>query len=444
MKVLVVDSDGLYLAFCWRCVQAGHEVKWFVRETGQHSNDAGKGFKGITRVKNWVGEVGWADLIVPTGNNLYLERLQFFKSKGAPVFGPSVASADLEIKRGLGMDFLKQHGIDVPPYKTFKTLKDAEKHVWKTGERFVFKTLGDNEDKSLSYVAKSPASLIEQLRFWQKMGMNPKGEVMLQEFVDGVEFAVSSYIGKEGFVGLPNENFEHKKMMSGNYGPNTGEQGTVMKYTDDSKLFNETLKKLEKPLVEMEHLGDVDINFIVPEDGKPRALEFTCRFGFPAKLIMLVTEKSDPAQWMKDAIEGKDTLKVSQDVAVGVLLTLPPFPNKNVKMDEVNGIPIYGVTKKNAKYIQPVDVQIQTHIDEDGGILVNKNMWATSNCITAVVTGTGRTVKQAAERAYATTKEVSISNMIVRDDIGEKLKESLPKLQKHGYATSFEYEGGKK
>ncbi len=104
MKVLVIDADGLYLAFCWRCALAGHEVRWFVKET--RPNDAGKGFKGITRSTNWVGDVPWADLIVPTGNQIYMERLQFFRDKGFPVFGPSVASAELEIKRGLGMEFM--------------------------------------------------------------------------------------------------------------------------------------------------------------------------------------------------------------------------------------------------------------------------------------------------------------------------------------------------
>jgi len=56
------------------------------------------------------------------------------------------------------------------------------------------------------------------------------------------------------------------------------------------------------------------------------------------------------------------------------------------------------------------------------------------------VTGLGKTVKKACERAYGTLDEVHIPNMMYRDDIGEKLKKTLPELHKHGYATGFQYE----
>jgi hypothetical protein len=36
-------------------------------------------------------------------------------------------------------------------------------------------------------------------------------------------------------------------------------------------------------------------------------------------------------------------------------------------------------------------------------------------------------------------KELSVSGKMIRDDIGEGLKEQLPKLHKYGLATHFEY-----
>jgi len=440
MKILIVDADAIHLSFAWRCAQAGHEVKWFPRTSGKNPVLAGNGFKGITKVDNWVSHAAWADLIVPTGNNLYLERLDFFRKKGMKVYGPSIASADLEIKRGLGMEVLQKHGIEVPPYKVFKTLKDAEKHVWKTEGRFVFKTLGDNEDKSLSYCSKHAADMIAKIRKWREDGLNPKGEVMLQEFIEGEEFAVSRWMGKNGWVGLPNENWEEKKFMSGNYGPTTGEMGTVMGYVKQSKLFDDTLAKLEHPLLELGHLGDVDINFIIPEDGKPRALEFTCRFGYPAMSIMMMAHKGDPAQWMLDAFEGKDTLECSEEVTVGVVAAIPPFPNKNMELEKVAGKPIYGVTPRVRKYFQPTDVQILTLPDMQGETVVERPIWATAGCLIGIMTGTGKTISQARERAFKTLDEIHIPEMEVRDDVGERVQESLKKLQKMGFATGFKWE----
>jgi phosphoribosylamine-glycine ligase len=57
-----------------------------------------------------------------------------------------------------------------------------------------------------------------------------------------------------------------------------------------------------------------------------------------------------------------------------------------------------------------------------------------------VVTGTGKSVRQACTRVYDTVGELQVADLIYRDDIGEKLEEEIPKLQMHGIATEFHYE----
>jgi phosphoribosylamine-glycine ligase len=78
--------------------------------------------------------------------------------------------------------------------------------------------------------------------------------------------------------------------------------------------------------------------------------------------------------------------------------------------------------------------------DMDGEQLVEREMWATAGDYLCVVTGTGRSIKQAAERAYKVVDDLHIADMIYRDDIGEKIADELPKLQEFGYATEFNYE----
>lgn len=436
MKILCIDTDGVGLAFCLRCVQAGHEVRWFIKERPCNNQDTGKGF-GIDKINNWVPSMKWADLVFCTSNDDYISRLDTFKDKSINIYAPSQDSVDLEIKRGEGMEFLELHGIEVPAYKTFKSLADAEKYVWKNERRFVFKTLGDNADKSLSYCSKSPADMIARLQRWQKMNLNVKGDVMLQEFIPGIEMGVSCWMSTKGFIGKPNENFEHKKLMPGDCGPNTGEMGTLAKYVEKSKLFDEVLKPLEKSLLKLGHLGDVDINCIIDDKGQPWPLEFTNRPGWPIFNIMMVAHKGDPAQWMQDACNGKDTLEVSNDVTLGVVIAQPDFPYCKAPVKESAGIPIYGITKKNQKYIQPQSVMMDKLPDMEGEKIVEKDMWATSGPYVAVVTGTGKTIKQASKRVYGTIDELSMSNMIYRDDIGECCK--IDDLKKMGYAMEFDY-----
>jgi len=440
MKVLVLEHEdcGCGLDFVLRCVAAGHKVRYFIQQ--EHNQAIGSGFKGVELVKNWVTSAKWADLIFCTGNDKYIERLEFFKKQGVPVFAPSVQSARLEIDRQFGMQFLEDNGIDCPEFNTFKSLAEAEAFQRKSSERYVFKTLGSEEDKSLSYVGKTPADMVARLQRWQRLGMTLKGPCMLQQFIPGMEFAVSSWMGSSGFVGLPNENFEHKKLLSGNAGPNCGEAGTVMKYANESKLFDEVLRPIEDALLELGHLGDVDVNCIIDEDGKAWPLEFTCRPGWPAFNIMLATHKGDPVEWMVDAINGDDTTDFSTAIACGVVIAQPDYPHSNMTKAETMDIPVYGVTPKNRKFIAPQAIKMAKMPDMEGDEIVEREIWATCGDYLAVVTGTGRSVKQATERAYTVIKDIHVPDLMWRDDIGEKLKKEIPELQKFGFATEFTYE----
>jgi phosphoribosylamine--glycine ligase len=439
MRLLIVDQDGCGLSFAWRCSLAGHKVRLFLRKDPKLDPTQGDGFP-VTKVDNWLNHVKWAELIFTTNNGKYVPQLDSLKRQGYPYFGPSVASQNLEIKRGEGMDFLRKNGVDVPRFETFKNLKEAESFVWKNEKRWVFKTLGDNEDKSLSYCSKSPADMISRLQRWQKMGMNPKGEVMLQEFIPGIELGVSRWMGKDGWVSDPCLNWEHKKLMSGNYGPNTGEMGTVMVYQKKDKLDDDILNPLEKELLKLGHLGDIDLNCIIDEKGKAWPLEFTNRCGWPAFNLMMEQHKGDPCNWMRDAILGKRSLEVSYEVGVCVVLAQPDFPYSDRTIEEKQGIPIYGVTKSNQRHIQPQGVRIENMPDMEGEKVIERPIWTTAGEYVAVVTSLGPTVNVSRNRAYKTVKEVQIPDMIVRDDIGKGLEESLPKLQKMGYCKEIRWQ----
>lgn len=442
-KILIIDIDGDGLSFAWRCIQAGHEVRWFVKPNKAVDPSIGRGFKGIIRVENWVASVNWADLIVPTGNADYMERMEFFKKRGAPVFGPSMKSANLEVSREDGMKIMEKAGFTIAPYKTFTDMHEAEDHVRKTKERFVFKTMGDNEDKSLTYCSKNAADMIGWMKRKREAGIEPAGKVMLQEFVEGIEMGVSRWMGKTGWVGQPNESFEYKKHMSGNRGPNTGEMGTVASFVPEkeSKLFLDTLGKLEQDLLRLGHLGDTAIGFMIPEDGVPRPTEFTMRWGWPIFNMMLGATEGDPAQWMIDAATtGKDTTTFKEDIGCILLATHGEFPRTETLKKEHVGVPVYGITKGAKRHLHPHDVRIDIMPDMEGGEIVERPTWNTAGDHVVDITGySDKSVRQALDRAYKTADQLHLSDMQMRNDVGEDLEEKLPKLHKMGFATHFNY-----
>jgi len=432
MNVLILDQDRVGLDFAMRCEEHGHNVKLFLNPTS-YNNKTGYGL--VERVSDWTKWMQWANIIVPTSNAKYLDRLEDFRKYGYPIFGPSKASAALEVNRQAGMELFKKAGIDIPPYKMFRSFDEAEAHCWKHDQRYVFKTMGDDEDKSMSYVASDSADMISTLRRWKKKGKVLKGPCMLQDFIPGVEMGVSAWMGSQGFLKPRGENAEHKKLMAGNYGPNTGEEGTVMWYTEDSKMARDVLDPLEKALLALGHRGDVDVNCIIDEKGKAWPLEFTCRLGWPA-FFLQCAQHAEPVQWMKDALDGKDTLQTSQEMFSCVVVSIPPYPAKITPRNDVEGIPIRGINEKNWKNLHLCCVQAGKDVELVNDKPVEKEMFLTTDTYVMVVNGCGSTIKSATRKMYSVVDEIKINNMQVRNDIGESFAKGLPDLQSLGFATA--------
>lgn len=439
MNVLIVDTDGTGLDLCCRAAEAGHKVRWYMSPGDDKTPIRdGDGFPGIERVSSWKPSMTWAKqgVIVNLFNNKEMTAaLEKWRDFGMPVFGPSVKSAELERNRGAGMKFMEDHGIEVPTNHTFKTLDEALAFAWKADQSYVFKTLGDEEDKSLSYVASDPADLVGWLEMKKSSGLKLKGACMLQEKIDKIcDVGVSGWMGKKGFLpGKFTVNFEFKKLMPGNFGQNTGEMGTVLKYVEGGRLIDEMLKPLEESLVKMGHIGDFDMECGIDSKGRAWPYEFTARFGWPSTQIAMACHTCDPVEWMRDAaVTGKDSLEVDDRVAIGVLMARPPFPQKNEDPQSSVGYPIDGI-EDVWDHISPWQMMLDKGpVMKDGKVMTGP-VYKTTGDYVCVVTAQGDDVHDAIPAVYAAVDKVKFSDRIVRNDIGARLEKELPELQALGY-----------
>jgi phosphoribosylamine--glycine ligase len=188
------------------------------------------------------------------------------------------------------------------------------------------------------------------------------------------------------------------------------------------------LKPLEEQLEEIEYVGNVNVNCMVDSSGKSWPLELTMRPGWPDFDILQSLIQGDPCEWMVDLLEGKDTLRMSTKVAVGVVLTHGDYPIGDVLDKDAVGFPIFGIDKKNSKNVAPCLCRKTSEGLETAGTYV------------MVVTGLDETVLAARNRAYEVCREIKWpGDLMYRDDIGERLEEDLPVLQKHGFAEGWEY-----
>lgn len=440
MRIFIVDDDRCGLDFALRSIAAGHDVRLF-RPPGLLIKD-GEGFPGLKITSDLKESLKWAKdgLIRTTANSRYLDELDRWKEFGYPVFSPTKASARLEIDRAHGMEVMKQHGMNIPVHHEFASLKEARAFAWSADQPYVFKTLGSEEDKSLTFVPKDPAQLVGWLDKKIAAGMKLKGPCMLQEKIDMIaEVGIAGFMGSHGFLEDKWEiSFEYKKLMNDDYGPATGEQGTVIQLVKESKLAD-ILKSFEAHLRALGHTGDVAINGGVDTKGEYWPFEFTVRSGWPDEFIRFSLHDGDPAQWMKDALDGKDTLKASYDCAVGVVVAQKPYPYSDGTPDQVVGNPIYGVDEV-AEHIHFAQVMMGSGPCWNGKKTVIERLPMTTGAYVLVCTGNGKTVCKAHEAAYKVIDSISLADMLVRTDVGDKLKDQLPKLHKVGIATEIEYE----
>lgn len=438
MKILIIDQDLVGLPFALACQEAKHDVRlWQPLDKGRESC-IGDGL--VEKVKSWETSMKWADLIVMTDNSKYGAQIEPYFKKGFPIFGCNQKAALLELDREVGLKVLETSGIETLPFETFESYSKAIDYVKKTGATYVCKPWGGNPDKSLSYVSKGPADMVYKLQRWDKTN-KLKGKFLLQEKIDGTEMAVGGWLGPHGWCAALNENWEEKRLMNEGLGVNTGEMGTVMRYTKKSKLFDDVLEPCTDYLISLGYVGYIDMNCIVDEAGKPWPLEFTMRFGWPHFNLCMSLHKGDPADWMAGLLEGKDLLRTSDDVCVGVVMAHGDFPYGNFTQEDVSGYPITGIKAKTLDCLRLSGAQwCEAPVDGKGGV-VERDTYCTAGDYVAVATGCGPTVCQAREEAYDLAWSIDWpSNRMFRTDIGRRLEEGLPKLQKHGYAAGMKYE----
>lgn len=438
MKVLIIDTCKCALDVAYRAQEAGHDVRYWLPDTkGGNRRPAGDGI--VPRVADWKPSMKWADLILTSDNCNYADALQPYFNAGFPVFGCNKQAGELELDRDKGMAALEACGIEIMPAKKFTSYADAIAYVKKTGKAYACKPIGE-APKEYSYVGKSAADLVYKLQQWKKDPPINNGFV-LQDLIKGTEMAVGGWFGSSGWSQWLCENWEFKKLFPGDYGVSTGEQGTVVRYVKKSQLFDDVLKPCTDLLFAMNYVGYVDIAVIIDDKGIPWPLEWTCRFGWPLQVIQAQLHKGDPVVWMADLLEGRDTLKVSEDVATGVVVTHGDFPYLNDPPETHAGAPIYGLDKSVLKNFHLMDVCMRKAATMKSGEVVDEMMMCTAGNYIGVAVGTGDTVAASAEAAYEIADKISVpSNLMLRNDIGKRLQKQLPKIQEFGYAKGLSYD----
>lgn len=448
MRVLFIDSWSHCIDLAMRCQRAGHDVVYYMkpRKDGRPIL-AGDGLldRKITDfaslAKKWLD---WADLILLADNTAYADFLSPYFEQDYPILGPNREACKLELHREAGQESFRKSGLNVIEARIFHDYDAAAAYVEKRGVACVSKPNGD-ADKALTYVAPDAASMLYMLERWKRDSKirhdAKKYGFIIQERIEGIEMGVAGWFGPGGWSQWFEENFEYKKLMDGDRGVQTGESGTLVRYVKKSKLAAKVLLPCTKMLERIGYVGNASINCMIEPNAEPRPMEWTLRFGWPAFHNHLSLTEGDPVQWMKDLLDGLDTLRAKKDglLSVSVVYSIPPYPYTGTALGkETSGIPVYHAGDR--EHIHPVEMMKLADCPvQVGSQVLRLPNYATAGEYVLVATGTGETISGARLSAYSALRKVRMPNdPQYRGDIGRgRLIKQLPNLQKMGYAEGI-------
>lgn len=416
-KFLFVSRWGEILDLAYTILNEGHDVKFFIEDKA--SREIGFGF--VKKVNNWQKYIDWADLIVfdYTGYGAICDEL---RALGKLVFGGSNYTDLLELDRNFGQKELKKHGIKTLPFKEFSNFHDAINYVHQNPDTYVIKPCGEIQDlKQLLFVGNDDEGLdvIRILKAYEKSWGNTFGDFQLQRKVRGVEVSVSAYFNGKQFIKPLNVTFEHKKLFPNELGVSTGEMGSSMFWTNDSPIFDATLKKFETTLAKQNFVGHIDINCIVNGNGI-YPLEFTSRFGYPQVYIQSDGINEPLGNLIFKITNGENySINTKKGFQIGTYIVVPPFPFTDRKSFELFSKDSVIIFKKEMKEgVHPIHLKC-----------INNEWLVTGDTgIALLITGTGITMKDAQRMMQNRISNIIVNNSYYRTDIGNRWVEDSDKL----------------
>ncbi len=398
----------------------GHDVR--VHADDAESADVMEGLVPRAPTPDWRGQLEW----VGKDGLVLFEGIGFgaaqdeLRREGYRVIGGSALGDRLETDRAFGQRALADACPDGPlrsaAMHAFTTFDGALSFVRAHPRRYVLKFNGEGFASTRNYVGVLPdgrdmeATLEVQRDRWT---LPEAPDFVLMDYVEGVEVGVGALFDGERFLEPVNIDWEHKRFFPGDLGELTGEMGTLVSYRGGERLFGATLARLAPLLRASGYVGYVNLNTIVNDDGV-WPLELTCRFGYPGFAILSALH-AEPWDVIFERLFARrgGPFATHDGFAVGVVLTVPPFPYADGYARLSKGAPV--------SFHPDLGDDDRAHLHY-GELKMERGRLVTAGVVgyAMVVTGRGPTVLAAQERAYARARRVVIPNVRYRGDIGDR------------------------
>ncbi len=424
MKILIIGSGGREHALAWKAAQSPLASHVYVApgnagtalETNLENVDiAATDIEGLLA---FARDHDIALTIVGPEAPLVIGIVDAFKQAGLTIFGPTKAAAQLEGSKAFTKDFLARHHIPTAAYQNFTEIDPALAYLEKTGVPIVIKADGLAAGKGVVVATTMDEA---QRAVKDMLAGNAFGDaghrIVIEEFLDGEEASFIVMVDGKNVVPMATSQ-DHKRVGDADTGPNTGGMGAYSPapvVTDE--IHQRVMAEIIYPTVEgmaaegHSYVGFLYAGLMIDQQGKPKVIEFNCRFGDPETQPIMMRLRSDLIELCLAGAKGQLSGKTSawdERPALGVVLAAGGYPANYTKGDIIRGL------EQNTGNDES---DINEKVFHAGTALKDQNV-VTAGGRVLCVTALGCDIADAQQKAYLRAGNIHWKGCFYRKDIG--------------------------
>ena len=417
MQILLLGSGGREHALAWKIKQSSDCERLFIAPgnagTKQCGSNVNLDIKDFAALLAFCKKEAIDMLIVGPEEPLVLGIQDYFKAHSdIKVVGPSAEAAKLEGSKAYAKEFMARHEIPTAGYKEFRqaTLEEGLAFIATIEGPVVLKADGIAAGKGVVIVEDTAVAQEELTAMLNGKFGKASEKVIIEEFLDGIEFSVFAITDGKDYQLLPIAK-DYKRIGEGDKGLNTGGMGAVspVPFVDDdlmdkvkSHIVEPTIKGLEKD--GLDYKGFVFFG-LIRVAGEPYVIEYNCRMGDPETEVVIPRLQSDLVAHLAAMFDGAlaaQTVKINPAFATTVMLVSGGYPEAYAK-----GMVMNGMDKIEGSTLFYAGAQA----DAEGQVL-------TSGGRVMAVTSLAPSMQEALDMSYANAERVSFEKKHYRSDIG--------------------------
>jgi phosphoribosylamine--glycine ligase len=411
MNVLLLGSGGREHALAWKLAASPLLTKLYAAPgnpgVAQEAECVALDVADHGAVAAFCGEKKIDLVVVGPEAPLVAGLADDLRAAGIRVFGPSKAAAQLEGSKGFTKDLCARYAIPTAAYRRFSDAAAARAYVEAQGVPIVVKADGLAAGKGVTVAT----TVEEALAAVDACLAGPGAELVIEECLFGEE--VSFFCLCDGKTALPfGSAQDHKRVGDGDTGPNTGGMGayspaSIMTPDITARTMREIIEPTLKGMTEMgaPFVGVLFAGLMLTADG-PKLIEYNTRFGDPECQVLMLRLKDDLLVLLNAAADGQlshMSARWRDEAALTVVMAAKGYPGTPLRGTVIRGLD--AAAAAGAEIFHAGTALEDGRIVANGGRVLN-------------VTATGRTVREAKDKAYAAIAKIDWPEGFCRSDIG--------------------------